>query len=846
MQSQSRWREVERVFAEALELPADQREKFIASALSVDATIRSELVALLAAHQQLDQEVPNVDFLARLDAERAAALLEAVSLAEHWEGRTLGAYRILREAGRGGMGTVYLAERADDQYRKQVAIKIVRQGLFGERNVHRFLEERQILALLEHPHIARLLDGGVSPEGLPYLVMEYIEGTRIDQYVRERGLTLEPQLALFLQICQAVQLAHGNLVVHRDLKPSNILVTALGETKLLDFGIAKLLTLEAEAGSTGTGVRPMTLGYASPEQVRGEAVTIASDIYALGVLLYELLTGVHPYRSSDSTPAHTLERLILEKDPERPSAVATGSHARRLRGDLDTIVLTAMHKEPKRRYATAEQLAADVRRYLDRLPITARADTWSYRAQKFVRRHRAGVAAAFGFIVILIGFSAVTAASAKRALDERAKAEQTAAFLSELFTISDPSIARGQSITARELLDRGATRIEKELRDQPSVRAQMMSSIGSAYSGLGLYEQAKHLLEGAVSLRRSLQHRARPELAASLYQLAYLLRQQGEFDAAEPLFRESLAIRRSLFGDKHETVIESLNGLAFLLRGRGDFAASESLYREALSHARVVLDHSDPRLAETIQSLASALFGLGKHQEAEPLFHEAVTLQLHFLGPDHPSTLVTRYNEARNFQYMGDFDAAEPYYRDMLKQDPRIYGANHPMFAVDLTAYAEFLLEKGDASRAETYFRQALTIQRKALPARSERTAATLIGLGRALMDTHRPRDAEPLLREALGIREKKLVASHWQLAESRFALGACLSVLGRFAEAEPLLISGYDALRGQRRATDPTLRRAVEALAAHYARTGQDEVAARYRRQLPPRPTRLSVNAPR
>jgi serine/threonine-protein kinase len=833
LETPSRWDEVERVFAAALEIPADRRESFLASAFAPDDALRAELRSLLAAHAQLNGDLPNAAFLAGLDAARAAALLGGVSGAARWEGRTLGAYRIVREAGRGGMATVYLAERADDVYRKQVAIKIVRQGLFGERNLRRFREERQILALLEHPHIARLLDGGISPDGLPYLVMEYVEGMRIDRYVEGRALAIEERLALFTQVCRAVQFAHGNLVVHRDLKPSNILVTTLGEVKLLDFGIAKLLTSEPEPGLTGTGVRPMTLEYASPEQVRGDAVTIACDIHALGVLLYELLTGVHPYRRTADTPAHALEQAILEKEPQRPSALLSGPRARRLRGDLDTIVLKAMRKEPERRYATADQLAADVRRYLDRMPITARPDTWPYRTQKFVRRHRAGVTTVAGFMVLLIAFSGVTTATAKRAEGERMKAAQTAAFLSDLFSISDPSIARGQTITARELLDRGAARIERELARQPDVRAQLLNSIGTAYSGLGLYAQARSLLEEAVVLRRGANNHATPELAESLHQLAYLLREQGEFAAAEPLFRESLGMRRALFSEGHASIVESLNGLAFLLRGRGDFAASEALYREALGLARAVRDPASRLLAESIQGLASALFGLGKHQEAEPLYREAVTLQLQLLGADHPSTMAVRYNQARNYQYLGDFDAAEPYYRDMLEQDPRIFGANHPMVAVGLTGYGEFLLERGDASRAESYFRRALTIQRAALPPESERTAATLVGLGRVLLADNKPNEAERLLREALAIREKKLVASHWQLAEARSVLGACLSLGGRFAEAEPLLLAGYDTLRTRRHASDPTLKRALEAVVAHFTRIGLDEVAARYRSQI-------------
>jgi serine/threonine-protein kinase len=421
------WRHVFEVVDGAFELAPDERAAYVERACAHDEVVRLEVAALLAGGDApVFLETPAIEFAAPLLADPPIEPESAVP------GAPIGPYRILREIGHGGMGTVFLAERADHQYQKTVALKLLRGWSAGdERAVRRFVEERQILATLDHPDIARLFDGGVS-DGVPWFAMEYVEGLPIDRYCDERGLSVEERLRLFCRVCAAVQYAHRNLVVHRDLKPANILVTAAGAVKLLDFGIAKVLAQGVIGGAeslTATGERLLTPLYASPEQLRGDLVSTASDVYALGVLLYELLTGRGPYRLTTREP-HEVARAILEQEPARMSAVAPAAVARRLRGDLDTIVAMALDKDVARRYGSADQLALDVRRHLDGQPVSARPDSGFYRARKFVRRHRVGVGLAAALALLVAGFGIVSAvqslrirAQAARIVVERDRAE---------------------------------------------------------------------------------------------------------------------------------------------------------------------------------------------------------------------------------------------------------------------------------------------------------------------------------------------------------------------------------------------------------------------------------------
>jgi eukaryotic-like serine/threonine-protein kinase len=580
--SAERWPEIEALLDAALDLPPDARSDFLDRA-APDPVVGAAAARLLQARKRVEH------FLERPATWLAASLLASTGGTDAGAPlptpQQVGPYRVVRELGHGGMGAIFLAERADPQLRQRVALKLVR-GVTTEPLVRRFLEERQILASLDHPNIARLLDGGITADGLPWFAMEYIEGTAIDRYCDEHGLGIGARLALFLRVCDAVQYAHRNLVVHRDLKPSNILVTDAGWVKLLDFGIAKLLASGGDAAAarlTQSGPPPMTPLYASPEQIRGETVSTATDVYALGVLLYNLLTGQPAYQIANHSP-HEIARVILQEEAKPPSAVAARASRGRLRGDLDTIVLTALRKEPERRYATAEQLAADVRRHVEGQPVRARPDTWGYRTGKFVRRHRAGVAAALVFAGLLVGYGVTVTMQANRVAREAAKTERVKEFLVSLFTHAMPAVTKGSDPTASELVERGARRVAVELADQPEIQAEMMMLLGRVYLTMGRYDAAIAQLEPALAIRRRLQPGLSRDAAATAQLLAEALHYQGRFADADTLLREVIEAQQRLFGAESAQVGATLNDLGDLLHTRGEYAAAEEHLRQRVGH----------------------------------------------------------------------------------------------------------------------------------------------------------------------------------------------------------------------------------------------------------------------
>ncbi len=490
-----RWLHIEEIIQSAIDCAVPDRSALLDSACGEDIELRREVESLLALHKDSGFT-------------RSSALEDGIKVLEQLngrvdEGRRIGTYRVLREIGRGGMGTVYLAARDDDALQKLVAIKIIRRGLDTDDILQRFRSERQILATLDHSNITRLLDGGTTDDGLPYFVMEHIEGEPIDVYCDKRELNITARLKIFQRVCAAVSYAHQNLVVHRDIKPGNVLVTKEGVPRLLDFGIAKLVAPgTSPAERTRTGLRVLTPEYASPEQIRSETITTASDVYSLGVLLYELLTGNRPYRLADQTPAE-MEQLICGGEPERPSAAAGSMAGRRLRGDLDNIILMAMRREPQRRYGSVEQFSEDIRRHLDGLPVIARPDTFGYRTTKFVARHKAGVAAA-ALLVLTLGAGVVaTAWQARVARLETAKAQRINAFLQEMLSSSSPgydspNARKDPDIKVSEVVAGAAKRAETELADQPEVLAEIQRTIGAAYYAQGRYDQAEQILRSAL------------------------------------------------------------------------------------------------------------------------------------------------------------------------------------------------------------------------------------------------------------------------------------------------------------------------------------------------------------
>ncbi|HKD10706.1 MAG TPA: serine/threonine-protein kinase [Thermoanaerobaculia bacterium] len=882
MSSPARHERAGELLVEALQRPPEERGSFLEMACGQDLAMRREVETLLRSHEEAGNflEVPVLQ-AARWDTDAA------------WQGRRVGPYRLVREIGRGGMGVVYVAERADRAFEKKVAVKLIKQGMDTEQVIHRFEKERRILAALDHPHIARILDGGTTEDGLPYFVMEYVDGLPILDFCDSRRLSTTQRLRLFSSVCAAVAFAHQNLVIHRDLKPGNILVDAAGEPWLLDFGIAKLLGDEDLTTRTLTGLRPMTPRYSSPEQIRGEPINTASDVYSLGVVLYELLTGRAPYRLAGRSPSE-VERAVCEEEPDRPSA-AIGrrpdgfSHEerpgavtpqavsatregdpkrlrRRLSGDLDTILLRALRKDPRRRYASVEQLAEDIRRHLAGLPIRAHRDTLIYRGSKFVRRHFVGVAAAALVAVLALGAAVSLGVQRARIERERLKAEQVSAFLTSLFKASDPRDARGANLTVREMLDRGASRIRRDLAGQPEVQATLMDTIGDVYRELGSYEQAQAMIEGSYRIRVRLFGERDLRVAESLQSLGEVAMDTGRYPEAEKRFREALSLRRGALGEQNLSVAASQLALGRALHQRGMDRESEASLRNALSIRRKILGENDLAVANAWHVLAATLASLGEPQEAEQAlrrafeialassdpdnpsvtayrndlgivlmaqgkFHEAAALDAESLesrrrlvGEEHPSIAPLLANLAAALDLDGKTEEAEGLSRRALAMARKTLGESHPNIGFAWNNLATILRRKGDVPGAESAAREALRIFRTNLPQGHVNISGPLINLGWALTAKGRPAEAEPLLREALQIRVNRLRSADWRIPEAQGLLGACLAAQGRFDEAAPLLNGSYEALRGSVGVSNRLTREALERLAVLQDRRGKTE----------------------
>jgi eukaryotic-like serine/threonine-protein kinase len=885
---------LQQILDEAQTLPPHERLRFIRDECAADSNLYANAMHELESRQQW------------FDADGAEAPDSVEDEAVDLTGERIGPYRIVRSLGRGGMGEVFLAERADEQFQQQVAIKLVRRGLLSRHVQGRLKLERQILATLDHPNIARLFDGGTTTDGTPYIVMEYVDGEPVDIYCDTRSLTIEQRLKLFKVICSAVHRAHQNLIVHRDLKPSNILVARDGTAKLLDFGIAKMLDdrqMMHTMAVTQADYRVLTPDHASPEQIRGDPITTASDTYVLGVVLYELLCGCKPFTLKGNRLGE-LERSICEETPPLPSMVVqaredaagiarqrstTPARLRReLAGDLDNIVLMAMRKEAERRYSSVEQFAADIDRYLQGMPVLARADAWGYRAGKFLARHSIAVGLAIAFLAVLIGFSVTTYLQAQRIAQERDLAEaeraraQTALeraeavkeFLVNSFQLADPSHARGNKITAREILDRGAARIGKELRAQPDLQAALLDTIGSVYLSLDLPDDAQPLIEQALAVRRQLYGENHLDVANSLYSLNRVYEKKGDLKTAEALavnslainslltgtdsvatagslcrlgiiqtargelklaeqqLQECLRIRVAQLGKDHELVTVPLDNLAQLAQRRRDFAAAQTFYREAIRIDLKNQRQDHPQYIRHLHNLATSLHEQGDLDAAEPLYRQTVDLFRQVVGPEHSETIEATENLGRLLEDRGRFDEAERIYSTALAASRKAHPEPHVDVAHLLSDLGRLALARKQYPEAEQYLRQALQIYRATLPPGHSYTAGALTNLGRAQLELKRPQDAEATLQAALDEWSKSLGTASPLYALARAFLGRAWAMQGRFAQAEPALLESYPVMvRAQLPAHHlESVRGWIEDL---YRATGRSQQAQAYFRQV-------------
>jgi non-specific serine/threonine protein kinase/serine/threonine-protein kinase len=719
-------------------------------------------------------------------------------------GKVIGPYQLVQLIGEGGMGEVWLAEQKRP-VRRRVAVKLIKAGMDTREVVIRFESERQALALMDHPAIAKVFDAGSTPEGRPYFAMEYVAGMPITTYCDKHKLTTLQRLELFILVCEGVQHAHQKAIIHRDLKPSNILVSEVDGKpmpRIIDFGVAKATSQRLTAGTmyTRLGAVVGTLGYMSPEQAdsAGEDIDTRTDVYSLGVVLYELLVGALPLDFQKLAYDEVLRRL-REQDAPRPSSklrtlggesaiLAQNRSAeppalvRQLRGDPDAITLKTLEKDRTRRYATPSELAADIRRYLRNEPVVAHTPSVGYRARKYVRRHRLGVAATGAAVVLLMAFAVAQAIELRRITRERDRADRITDFMTRMFKVSNPSEARGNTVTAREILDKASKEIDNGLSNDPELQAKMMYTMAYTYQGLGLFTRAQALLERAIEIQQGVLGPRSQDTLRSMSLLGTVLADEGHYAQAEKLARETLDLQRRVLGPEHPNTIRSMNSLAAILNLEGHFAEAAQLSRETLDIQRRVLGPEHASTLLTMSLLAGSLVREGRYAEAEKAEREVLDIQRRILGPEDAYTLATMSDLAYDLIGEGRYAEAEKLQREMLDIRRRILGPEHQEVLQTMTSLGLTLENEGNYAESEELEREAVAISRRVLGPDHPDTFGALEQEAVDLSHEGKYGEAEKLFREAIQSAVKSNQPVLIGVAWYNFACGA--AVAGRRDEA--------------------------------------------------------------
>jgi tetratricopeptide (TPR) repeat protein/tRNA A-37 threonylcarbamoyl transferase component Bud32 len=826
-------------FERAIDLAPRDRETFLRSLGAADPALATRVRGLIAAHEQTGNELESP-----ISAD-AVQLLDPSW--DRWIGKRVGAWEITRLIGSGGMGTVYEATRADDQYRTRVAIKLLSQHAATESTVLRFRRERQILASLNHPHIASLLDGGVTHDAQPWFAMEYIEGEPITRWCDGRSLGVAARLALFNQVCAAVQFAHESLIVHRDLKPGNILVTPSGEVKLLDFGIAKLIPSEtgddADAPLTRAGARAFTPDYASPEQLTGQPVGTRSDVYALGVVLYELLTGRRPFDLRGLSPADA-ERTVRDTAATRPSAIVTDQRApimaerspdrlrRRIEGDLDAIVLHALRKEPERRYASVTEMAADIRRHLEGLPVTARPDGVGYRFAKLVRRRRVEAAAvALTALAVMAGLVGV-AMQSRTAERERARAAEVTGFLKTMLGAANPG-ALGKDVRVREVLDSAAVRAGA-LDGRPGLAADVHEIIGDTYLALGEFERAESQFRLGLTALERVEPEGGRETATALSRLSMSLEFQGRWSAADTVLQSATAMFGRYGYNDADSRTDHYDSRGRILMRLGDLEGARSFYEEAVEIQQSAVPPNDSSLANVTANLGVVTAELGRNAEAETLLVAAVAAARRAHGDVHPLVAAILSPLASVQAWAGFNERADTTYLAVLDMRAKLLGEEHPDYAWTMLNFADHLRVTNRHARAAEWSRRVLALRAKSLQDAHPTVSAAMGILGRSLAQMDSLAEGERWLRESLAIRKAVYPAGHFLILSSESILGEHLALAKRFELAESLLLPSEKGLVAARGESAPIVQDARRRIVRLYESWGKPAEAAKWKALLP------------
>ncbi len=870
------WKNLEAAFAIAIELNGDEREAMLVEFAEQHPELEQQLRDLLTADsnddEQLQQPIANV----------AQAMADTAE--DPWIDRKIGAWSIKSRIAEGGMGAVFLAERSDEEYEQTVALKVMTAQLLAKDGVARFRAERQILASLNHPNIAKLIDGGSTDEQLPYLVLEYIDGLPIDRYCDEHKLTVAERLGLFTKVCAAVDFAHRNLVVHRDLKPNNILVDQNGEPKLLDFGIAKLLeshSIKQTIAVTREGTLLLTPEYASPEQVRGESPTIAADVYALGVLLYRMLTGESPY-GRDITTQHDMEQAIVDAVPKRPSTSVTSeeisgrskSHAqlrKQLSGDLDNIVLKALQKEPERRYASATRLSDDIERYLNHEPVQARPDSWRYRSGKFVRRHRRALSITAGVMLAAVAlvsyYTWQLTLERDRANLAAAQSHEVTTFLQNLFNNASPHQSRGEQLSAVDLLDQGREQIEL-LDDQPRLQADLYQIIGDTYTSLGQLDASIELLTRAMEMKTAMPETSPGELSALHLDLSESNRQNDKLDIAEHHIRKAIEYRAQATstddpfygymlgrlgvilydqqrpmdalkveqqglkimegsGDEHvQGVLDIMGNMANVYNDIGDYDKAAALYLEVLPISERVSGRHHPNTTIRLGNLANVYISAGRYQDALDVLEDAYARTLITWPDGHVQYGIVSLRKGRALRGLGRMDEALVEYRDMAETYRVVRGEDSARYATGLRYLAEFLIVLDRFDEANSTLQQALAINSAVAGEDDATTLRIRAYFGRLQLAMGRPEAAVDNLQAVLA---KPNPQNRSVLIAAKRDMGGALTQLQRYEEALEHLEAALQEVQEIRPPGSPRRISYLLAVAENYRMAGDLDRALEY-----------------
>ncbi|HTQ53464.1 MAG TPA: serine/threonine-protein kinase [Bryobacteraceae bacterium] len=861
-----RWERIQTIFHAAADLPPSERSAFLESACSGDRILLRDVTAML------EEDARGGSLLERGLAEAAQEVTGAAAAPAFLQ-RDFAPYRIRDLIGEGGMGVVYLAQR--DDLGSLVAIKLLRDAWLSPARRQRFRSEQRTLAQLNHPAIARLYDADTLPDGTPWFAMEYVvKGVPLTEYCRQRNCSIEERLRLFRRVCEAVEYAHGQAIIHRDLKPSNVLVSDNGSVKLLDFGIAKQLDRLEETDQTITGLRMMTPAYAAPEQIRGERPGVYTDVYSLGVILYELLAGRLPFDLSTCTPAQA-ERLIVEREPEKPSAARVLAAGREAWADLDVLCLTAMHKDVARRYRSVEALIRDIDNFLRSGPLEARPDSIRYRLGKFVRRRQRSViatAGAFAAIMALVVFFTLRLAMAKNAaLAQAARAQRIQQFMLHLFDGGDRSAGPADSLRASTVIDMGVQEA-RALDREPAVQADLYATLGGIYQKLGSLDKADTLLQLALERRRAIYGAENPEVAESLGSLGLLRMEQARLEEAGKLVRQGLAMSRRTLRPDDPALATALTALGKVqeVRGdykaaigtleqavriesrqkdsgpdlaatlselancrfyEGDYAVSDELNRRVLAMHERTYGGRHPLIADDLINLGAIQTNLGHFAEAEAFDRRALGINRSWYGNDHPETGASLNYLGQALVMEGRYDEAEDMLQQSLAIQQHIYGPVHQRVAVALNELGMLAMRRGRFADAEARFHRALEIDRAVYGDRHQSVALESGNLATAYAREKQFPRAEQLLQRAIATYKEILPPGHLNIGIAELKLGRVLLMEKRYGDAESHMLAGYRIISQQATPSVSWLQQAREGLVGLYEESGHPDKAAPYRK---------------